>query len=102
MLDKKVLDVMLNIQKVLSPVLEKAKQIKTTSISDLSDNYLQKTNLTFIHKEKQTEYILLDVVNSKSTDQEKFPTMVVYYDKQLQTKWCRSLIEFDQKFELKV
>lgn len=70
------------------------------SVKDLSAYYLTQINETFMHTVKKTKYVLIDVINLQSKDQVKFPVSVVYYDKQLQTKWCRPLVEFHNNFKI--
>lgn len=64
--------------------------------------YSNLINETFMHTRKRTQYVLLELLNVKSTDSDKFPIMASYYDKQLKTKWCRPLTEFHQNFKLKI
>lgn len=70
-----------------------------TTLEALIKHYLSQINEHFIHVEKRTKYLLVDIINLKSTDQQKFPVSVVYFDKQQQTKWCRPLVDFHSKFK---
>lgn len=70
------------------------------SIEALLQHYSPLVCETFFHKTKKTKYVLLEIINVNSTDHNKFPVSVIYYDKQLQTKWCRPLVEFHNNFKI--
>lgn len=81
------------------PEQEIKKEESKYSIDDLVEYYLSNLNETFIHLVNKDKYVVLDVVNIISEDQAKFPTSIVYFDKQLKTTWCRPIVEFSQKFK---
>lgn len=70
------------------------------SIEELLQHYSPLLCETFFHKVKKTKYVLLEIVNVNSSDPNKFPVSVIYYDKQLKTKWCRPLVEFHNNFKI--
>ena len=70
------------------------------SVEELLQHYAPLVYETFFHKTKKTKYVLLEIVNVNSTDHNKFPISVIYYDKQFQTKWCRPLVEFHNNFKV--
>lgn len=78
----------------------KSKTVITPTVEELLRYYAPLVCETFIHKTKRTKYVLIEIVNTNSTNQDKFPVSVIYYDKQLQTKWCRPLVEFHNNFKL--
>lgn len=80
---------------------EKEEVKKETSVNKEMINYYNNLiNETFIHTSKRTKYVLLELLNTETTDITKFPVLVSYYDKQLKTKWCRPLLDFHNNFKL--
>lgn len=80
---------------------EEEEELKVdVTIKEVVAYYNSVINETFIHTKKRTKYVLLELLNVQSTDIDKFPILVSYYDKQLKTKWCRPLVEFHNKFKL--
>lgn len=83
----------------------------TKMVSDLQDHLSKpketekekvtiKPFQTYRHNTKRTIYIVKEVVNTKTQDNDKFPVSVVYFDKQLETTWCRPLSVFIKNFTL--
>lgn len=83
-----------------TPESKKTEEVFPISVEELLRYYAPLVCETFFHKAKKTKYVLLEIVNVNSNNQDKFPVSVIYYDKQLQTKWCRPLVEFHNNFKL--
>ena len=83
-----------NFQKMIAEI--QASAIKT----DKKDTSPVKPFQTYRHNAKGTLYVVKEVVNTKTNSPAEFPVSVVYFDKQLETTWCRPLKEFLQKFTL--
>ena len=83
-----------NFQKMIAEIQESV--IKT----DKKEASPVKPFQTYRHNVKGTLYVVKEVVNTKTTSPAEFPVSVVYFDKQLETTWCRPLKEFLQKFTL--
>lgn len=52
----------------------------------------------FVHDKTGNCYTLVALTNTKSTDQDKFPTSVNYLDYLNETVWSRPILEFVEKF----
>ena len=77
---------------------ESSQETSKESVEELIKNYSNLVDQTFIHHKNGKSYLLIDILNKLSEDQNKFPTSVVYLDLQLKTKWCRPLVEFHSNF----
>ena len=83
--------------------IKESEKTNTNQFVDITSLVLQYQNLIgakFKHRNKGTVYLLNEILNEKTDDNEKFPVMVSYYDIVKKTKWCRPLVEFHSNFTL--
>lgn len=87
------------IKDLLNNMVDKDQPEAVEPLSVLIGKYRNLIFSKFKHKAKGTEYVLIELTNTESDDQEKFPTTAVYHDVVKGVKWSRPLVEFDQNFK---
>lgn len=79
--------------------VEEEPEMKSVATPQMIHSFKERINETFVHNTSKEKYILLDIVNTETTNSDKFPVMAIYFDKKSKTKWSRPLVDFVKKFK---